>query len=959
MSAPSEPFTTVRSEGALLPPDLLQRIADGDGDLRGLRPADYHLSGERLNEAINRAWSRLQGAWAAYRAAVERLADDDPALKLTREKWLLPLFAALDYGRLQPAPPITIDGKSYPISHRWGHAPIHLVGRGVDLDRRSPGVKGAARSSPHSLVQELLNRSAGDLWAFVSNGRKLRILRDNLSLTRQAFVEFDLETMMEGQLYPDFVLLWLLCHQSRVEGEKPEDCWLERWMRAAQEQGTRALDRLRDGVERAIEALGRGFLSYPANRELRRRLERGELDKQDYYRQLLRLVFRLIFLFVAEDRRDGAGRSLLFDPAAAPEAMERYRRYYSTARLRRLAERRRGTRHPDLWRALALVMGKLHRDGCPELALPALGSFLWAPEAVADLAGCDLSNHDLLDAVRALAVTEQQRLLRPVDYKNLGPEELGSVYESLLELHPELDPRAGRFALSSAAGHERKTTGSYYTPSSLITCLLDSALEPVLSEAAAKPDPETAILALKVCDPACGSGHFLIAAAHRLAKRLAAVRTGDDEPSPDAVRSALRDVIGHSIYGVDLNPMAVELCKVNLWLDALEPGKPLSFLDHHVRCGNSLLGATPALLEKGIPDDAFKPILGDDKAFCTHWRKKNKAFRRSRQLTIPISADAPWQRLGNLAAAMMRLDALGDDTVAEVREKEAMYRDLVASSGYEHGRLLADAWCAAFVWHKRQSPERPYPITEEVFRKIERNPHSVAGWLKAEVKRLAEEYQFFHWHLAFPEVFRLPAAGEEIADDGPGWIGGFDVVLGNPPWDRLKLQEKEFFAERSPAIAGAPNAAARRKLIAALRDGDPELYDAFRNAKRRAEGESHLVRDGGRYPLCGRGDVNTYSIFAELNRSLIAPRGRVGCIVPSGIATDDTTKYFFQDLVRRRALHSLYHFENEDRIFLGLHHAYRFCLITITGLDVKVPETRFVAYARQVRHLDEPDRRYT
>ena len=218
--------------------------------------------------------------------------------------------------------------------------------------------------------------------------------------------------------------------------------------------------------------------------------------------------------------------------------------------------------------------------GCAELGIPALDSFLFSREAISDLADCEIANHDLLDAIRSLAFIDDRRMRRAVDYKNLGSEELGSVYESLLELHPLLHIEAARFELQSAGGNERKTTGSYYTPTSLITCLLDSALDPVLDEACAKPDPEAAILNLKICDPACGSGHFLIAASHRVAKRLAAIRTGEEEPAPEARRKALRDVVGRCIYGVDINPMAVELCKVSLWMEAIEPGKPLSFLEH-------------------------------------------------------------------------------------------------------------------------------------------------------------------------------------------------------------------------------------------------------------------------------------------------------------------------------------------------------------------------------------------
>ena len=172
-------FTTIHTEGALLPPDLLQRIVEGDGDLDGLTPTSYHLSGERLNEATNRAWNRLQGAWAAFKAARERLPAGDLGTSITRERWLLPLFSALDYGRLQTARAAEIDGRSYPISHRWRNVPLHLVSYQLDLDRRTPGVAGAATASPHSLVQVYLNRSDEVLWGFLSNGLRLRILRDN------------------------------------------------------------------------------------------------------------------------------------------------------------------------------------------------------------------------------------------------------------------------------------------------------------------------------------------------------------------------------------------------------------------------------------------------------------------------------------------------------------------------------------------------------------------------------------------------------------------------------------------------------------------------------------------------------------------------------------------------------------------------------------------------------------
>jgi hypothetical protein len=946
----SDAFVTVRVEGAILPIDLLQRVAAGDARLEGLRPEDYHLVGEKVNEATNHAWNRLLPIWDAFRAAADKLPPSDFGQSLTLTKWLLPFWRTLEYGQLEPAKPFEIDGKSYPISHLRYHSPIHLVSFHQDLDKRVETPEGK-RPSPHGLVQEFLNRSEQHLWGFVSNGLRLRILRDNIRLTRQAFVEFDLQAMFEGQVYADFALLWRLCHESRVMAEKPEQCWLERWSKASQEQGLRALDQLRGGVEKAIEALGRGFL-HPNNAELLDKLRAGTLKPLDYYRQLLRLVYRLLFLFVAEDR------GLLFDPQADEATRDRYTRFYSTIRLRQIAEQTRGTQHTDLYQGLELVLDRLGTSGCSELGLPVLGG-LFDPAGTSDLTSCRIANTDLLEAVRALSVVddERSRAKRPVDYRNLGSEELGSVYESLLELHPQFTPDPPTFVLASASGHERKTTGSYYTPTSLITCLLDSALDPVLNEAAAKPDPEKAILDLKVCDPACGSGHFLIAAAHRIAKKLASVRTHEEEPAPDAVRTALRDVIGHCVFGVDMNPMAVELCQVALWMEALEPGKPLSFLKHHIQCGNSLLGTTPALLAKGIPDAAFEPIEGDDKQRCRAYKKQNKEERQGQG---DLYADLhPWERLGDVAAAIAALDTLPDDTAEQVRAKERQYEKLVAEASYRtSGHFLADLWCAAFVWKKTKAFD--YPITERIFRRVEKNPHDVTPWMYDEVRRLAEQYQFLHWHQAFPGVFWPPAKGEKPDNELTGWCGGFDVLLGNPPWEHTEIKDKEWFAAHSRAdIADAPNNAARKKMIDILEQQDIALYQSFISDLRHADGISHMVRSSGRYPLCGRGRINTYAIFAELNRNLIYLTGRVGCIVPSGIATDDTTKVFFQDLAESGSLVSLLSFFEIRLVFPDTDSRNPFCLFTLTGQNRPADSAVFVFDARSIDDLHDPAKRFT
>jgi hypothetical protein len=708
-------FQTIRSEGGLLPPDLLRRVLVPKEQLDGTRPEDYGLPhDERLNEVITPSWNRLRKHWAEFRAAAANLPEGEAGTGLTNDRWSLPLLRELGFGLLPTSAGPTIDGRTYAINRFFGPMPVHLVGCGLSLDRRAAGVRGAAAANPHGLVQEFLNRSPGHLWAIVANGLRLRVLRDNQALSRQSFLEFDLEAMFSGEVYSDFVLLWLTVHATRFaprEADRPDSCWLERWAKQAEEQGTRALRDLRVGVERALQIFGEGFTGHPKNTALRDALRTGQVSLVDFHGQLLRVVYRLIFLFVADDRTID-GQPLLHprdDSESARLAREYYAAHYSTARLRELASTIKGSRHGDLWRQLQLLVGALSGDEGfaavrEHLALPVLGSFLWDPASTGALNQAGLSNYDFLEALRYLAFTRQNKVLRPVDYRNLGAEELGGVYESLLALTPQLSADGARFTFAEFAGNERKISGSYYTADSLVQCLLDSALDPVVEESIkgkASAEAEKAILALKICDPAVGSGHFLVGAAHRLARHLARVRAlaqGESEPSPLLYQHALRDVIGRCLYGVDMNPMAAELCRVSLWLEALEPGKPLSFLDHHIRVGNSLLGATPQLIAAGLPDEAFNPIEGDDKKACAALRKRNKAERRGWGGPLFAEQDAETQARLQQAAAM--LEELPDDRPEDIRVKELAFRRHEETEGYRHKKQLADAWCAAFMIKK-------------------------------------------------------------------------------------------------------------------------------------------------------------------------------------------------------------------------------------------------------------------
>ncbi|MEI8291648.1 MAG: N-6 DNA methylase [Verrucomicrobiota bacterium] len=621
-----------------------------------------------------------------------------------------------------------------------------------------------------------------------------------------------------------------------------------------------------------------------------------------------------------------------------------------------------------------------------------MGSFLWsAAHSTPDLLDSLISNRHYLEAVHALAFVQDNNVRRAVDYKNLGSEELGSVYQGLLEMHPRINADAGSFELDIAAGNERKTSGSYYTPDSLVQCLLDSALEPVIAERLAMAkmpkEKESALLSLKVCDMAAGSGHFIIRAGHRIARHLARVRSGEEEPSPTIYRTALRDVIGHCLYGVDINPMAVELCKVTLWLEALEPGKPLSFLDHHIRCGNSLLGATPELIKCGIPEDAYTAIEGDDKEACAVLKKKNK--RENPKLGQWFVADEALLR-DKLYQAAAAIDEISDNRPEDIRRKEAAFHAEQTNYDFQRAWDLANLWCAAFVIKKQFVGGASVPTSQESaipdaisslpaetqsawFDVVEKSPKAksrkpaiqslsptgtpfgvttqhlrdfVAGGelpdgLIAEAKKLGDQYQFFHWHLVFPEVFKH---------------GGFDLLIGNPPWDMVELSEKEFFASRDLNIAEAPTARRRQELIRSLSTSNPQLFRLFSDSKRQVYGIRHFVQNSGHFPYSSTGRINMYPLFVERTATLIAPRGRSGIVVPSAISMDAYNAQLFSWLIEDKRLVSLYDFDNTFGLFPEVDSRFRFCLLTTTGANSGLSDFAFCFYAHETSELRIPER---
>ncbi|MGA4902781.1 Eco57I restriction-modification methylase domain-containing protein [Streptomyces griseoincarnatus] len=965
-------FTAVHTVGGLLPADMLLRIADGK-DVKGSAPSDYRVVGARsVRDEAERHWDYLKAAWRELRTKLPadpeaEVRPDPTGLAVTQ--WLAPLFAELGFGLLTPvgASGIPADGdpdKRFPVSHRWNHALIHLTSWNAHLDKR-PG--GAGTVPPQSMVQECLNRTEAHLWGVLTNGRQLRLLRDSSALATASYVEFDLEAIFDGELFSEFVLLYRLLHASRfevAEGAAPSSCWLEKWRTEAIASGTRALDQLRKGVQEAITALGTGFLRHPENTALREDVRPKALQAA-----LLRMVYRLLFVFVAEDR------DALLSPKADPQARERYETYFSSARLRAHARKRRGTAHGDLYEALRIVLTALGDEkGRPELGLPGLGGLFNDTEADAPLHDLKLSNEALLTAVRHLSQVRDgsSGRWRAVDYRHLDAEELGSVYESLLELEPKYSAADRTFALVEVAGNTRKTTGSYYTPSSLIECLLNTTLDPVIKDAVQRGEEEAArsgatdpaeaivneLLSLTVCDPACGSGHFLVAAARRIAKQVAAVRERNPEPTLDAVRHALHEVVARCVYGVDLNPMAVDLAKVSLWLEALEPGKPLSFLDAHIKHGNGLIGATPKLLRDGIPDEAFIATEGDDKKHAKALEKINQQERVGQGSLFDLAGETVNVANTVFARGLRSITLTQAEELTDVRRQEDAYEKWTGSSDYQRALRVADAWCAAFVWIK--APDAPRPVTYAVFKALEDpSGQGVAEETRAEIKRLREQFAFFHWHLEFPEVFSVPEDGRGVSPD-TGWAGGFDCVVGNPPWDSVDFREQEFFAQRAPQIAEASRTAVRKKMIEALKDSPDTLplHQEFEAGKRKVYAESHFLRRSGRVPLTGQGNLNTYAVFTETDRILLGPEGRAGVIVPTGIATDARTQHFSGDLVRRGAITALYDFENAVPLFPGVHRSFKFSILSMVGRSLREPAARFAFFLHDPVELDDADKTF-
>ncbi|MDP4533492.1 N-6 DNA methylase [Marinobacter salarius] len=942
-SATQQAFESIRIVGGLLGTKILHDVRQfslpgQDRQAYGVEP------GLTFNDEIGRYWIIARGRWREFQQKSQR--EDITTKSVTVNDWLIPLLTRVLGYEITPCQQKKMIGeREFPISHESfsGGVPIVLCGSDIDLDTSDSqfGQEGRKRS-PMGLAQEYLNAQDDSLWAIVSNGQVLRLLRDNPAMTRPAYLEVDFARLFEEDNYADFATLWLLLHSSRLAPQEnlPEHCWLEQWREKGHDEGERALDKLRYGVADALRQLGTGFLAHPANTDLRHKLSANELSTDAYFQQVLRLVYRFLFLLTAEDRSI-ALLPVNHEGQDYRSARALYETGYSISTLRDKARQRRHyDHHTDAWDLLGVTFDG-YANGQPLLAQPALGG-LFAPDQCEDLSNSQIENRYLYSALFNLCYFEHKGILARINYRDMDTEEFGSVYESLLELIPQLHTEGQwRFSFigdaedeAAASGHSRKLTGSYYTPDSLVQELIKSALEPVIQDRleANPQNPREALLGITVCDPACGSGHFLLAAARRLATELAQVDAGSDQATEGHFRHALRDVVRHCIYGVDLNPMAVELCKTGLWLESIEPGKPLSFLDAHIQCGNALVGVLDTKqLEQGIPADAFKALSGDDKKVCTDLKKQNT--QAGKKLAISLRM---------IPQTFNEMESMPEDTVEQVEAKRKAFAQAQAGQSYQNDRLKEDLFTAAFFAPKTSETASQVPTNSHLRLIAEGQP--LPEPVLEITRELASMHRFFHWPMAFPQVF------------GDGAKGGFDVMLGNPPWDVSQMNETEYFANRAPWVAGL--AGAKRKAeIEDLQSKYPALFERYITDRKTIEGQNQFARIAGRNKLTAKGKLNLYALFSELFANAISVNGRAGVIVPTGIATDDSKKDFFTHLNQTKKILSFTCFDNQLRIFPSVHPDTPFGLLTLGNNPSGL--VGFCFYLLKVEDIHDINRNFT
>jgi N-6 DNA Methylase/Eco57I restriction-modification methylase len=679
-------------------------------------------------------------------------------------------------------------------------------------------------------------------WCFVYNGTHLRLLDVARAYARR-FIEFDLDLVLSHQ---DAVVLF-----QRIAGASAfssgagdgDPCRLDLLIQRADLHGVRLCDSLRAGVVRALEA----FTSALWRAEARKTsLPADHLAV--WYEQALTAVYRILFLLFAEAR------------GLVPMWHAIYREAYAVEPLRDRADT--GASPVGLWSSLQAI-ARLAHAGCDieGLRVTPFNGRLFSPARAPLLDGLRLEDRVVSGALRALSSAEGRRghARERIAYRDLDVEELGGVYESLLDYAPAADKAAPTVVLTPACGRVRKATGSFYTPRTITESLVRDTLAPLTTDRS----PEE-ILALRVVDPAMGSGAFLVAACRFLAQayetalvhhgRLPAADISDEERA-----SFRRAVAQRCLFGVDLNPMAVQLARLSLWLTTMAADHPLSFLDHHLVCGDSLVGTSPDAVQMRPPGGSRAP--------------RAVPLFEAQELETALAAVQP------IRAA---LELCKDDSLQAVRRKEALLAEFDRSSDRMRWTRVCDLWCAAWFLPRPPSRGEFHAITDAALGRATGLSASVVARWTERVASVVPDHRFLHWPLQFPEVF-FDEDGRRLPN------GGFDAVLGNPPWEMLR------------------------------HDGERTRDDVRARVR--------FARASGEYATPCSGHPNEYQLFAERAVQLTRQGGRIGLVVPAGLMMDHGSAGLRRWLFRHCTVDRLVGFENRTKIF-PIHRSVRFLLLT-------------------------------
>lgn len=765
-------YPSVTLEGIIMHPDVLDEILQTENRFSAAEISAAYVDSRRAYESYMQALKRPTGF-------DERRAID---------QWARPFFSILDY-HLEEVGRKENGSQVLALSHQDTEkgVPVHLrmhyrkanekdyIQR--DLDTKEEGV------SAHAQLQQYLN-SDDAIYGLVFNGSELRLLRDAVRMTRLSYVAFNLAQMFEQDLFADFTLLYKLLHRSMmpsrsdVETKAPIENYYHKSLESSSKIREKLAKALADTSPKAPN-YGHGAITELINGMIKADpsfLTKAELLQlspeaagKKLFEQALALVYRFLFLSVVEER----------DLTHAPEdsrERELYMKYYSLKRLRKMVIEGRYLIEPEahnLWEDMLdfsfnlFVNSSLldNTNQSKNLKIVPLSTGIWAANKLDTIRQTKVKNEDFIKFLEPLSTFQDERKVTvPINYGALDVEELGSIYEGLLDLEAQLVcSTIGQYEFKFTKGKERGSTGSHYTPEALVQPLLQHSLDYLIAAAMEKPTPAEkleALLMLKIIDPACGSGHILLSAARRLAMAVAKVEENSEQPTEKGLRAALRKVIARNIYGIDINPMALELCKMALWLEAHAPGQPLNFLDHHLTCGDALVGlVSREELQKPIPDAAYNAGPNDDKDFASSLKKSNK-LALSTSTTYTIFADGGQEDFIKVAEALKAFNASSESNADEVNEKANRFKQLKNRTEYKKLENHADALIAPFFLPKNKESKALIYTSTDLKNGLNDAQSSGVAYAKATRK-------FLHWFLAFPDVMRE---------------GGFDVVVGNPPF---------------------------------------------------------------------------------------------------------------------------------------------------------------------------------